>query len=82
MDRGSGASASMLNCQPDGGSGYLSTPVDFPPGIISEVNAISRRMLADTGDRRRQRDVADIYSIDAIEAYSVIVSHRLSQYLQ
>ena len=34
-------------------------------------------MLADTGDRRRQRDVTDIFAIDAINAYSVIISERL-----
>ena len=41
------------------------------------MNVISRRILADTGDRRRQRDVADIFAIDAVEAYSVILSDRL-----
>jgi hypothetical protein len=52
-------------------------PVDFPAENILEINAISRRMLADTGDRRRQRDVTDIFAIDAINAYSVIISERL-----
>jgi hypothetical protein len=52
-------------------------PVDIPPHVIPEINAFSRGMLADTGDRRRQRDVADIFAIDAIEGYSVILSDRL-----
>jgi hypothetical protein len=52
-------------------------PVDFSPHMITEMNMISRRMLAETGDRRRQRDVADIFPIDAIEVYSVIISARL-----
>jgi hypothetical protein len=56
-------------------------PVDFPPHLIPEINAIARRMLADTGDRRRQRDVADIFPIEAIEAFSVIISVRLCRSL-
>lgn len=56
-------------------------PVDFSTHIILEMNAISRRMLADNEDRRRQRDIIDIFAIDSIEGYSVLVPDRLYQSL-
>jgi len=54
-------------------------PVEIQEQAISEMTDICRQLLADTGNRRRQRDVADIFAIEAIEAYSIIVSEQMVQ---
>ena len=54
-------------------------PVDFDLDIVPQVNDISRRMLADsTPNLVKQKEIANISAIEAVEAYSVIVSDKLS----
>jgi hypothetical protein len=57
-------------------------PTGFDPDIIPQINDLSRRMLADTTPNvRKQKEIADIFPVDAIEAYSVIVREKLAQSL-
>jgi hypothetical protein len=57
-------------------------PVDFDLDIIPRINDISRRVLTDTTPNlRKRKEVADIFAVDATDAYSVIVPDKLCQSL-
>lgn len=48
-------------------------PVELDPDVVPRLNDISRLMLSRTSpNEQRQQDVADVFAIDAIEAFSVI----------